>query len=209
VAGSMTRDDLVVLVADSNQEAVLDVLLRERRDSLRIRPVTFELRRHPGNDPGVYHEAAAFLRPYRRTHTHTIVLLDADWEGAPGTGPKLEATVVEALQRTGWPPADALVLAVEPEIETWAWRNVGALAGALGVDVATVRELAQAGGWWRNGMPKPDRPKELLEDVLRSTRTPRSSSLYARLARQLSLRGCQDASFGRLVEALRRWFPAP
>lgn len=205
---SASQGDLVVLVADTMQEAVVRALLVDRRDSLRIRPVTFEMWRHPHRDPGVYQEAAHFLRPYRQTHDHALVLLDAEWEGAPGAADALEANIGEKLRRVGWADGTFLALAIAPEIESWAWRSVATLAAVLDTHEAMVRGLAESAGWWRAGEAKPHRPKELLEATLRAVGKPLSSSLYARLAGQLSLRNCRDASFGRLSEALQRWFPA-
>lgn len=50
-------------------------------------------------------------------------------------------------------------------------------------------------------------PKEALERVLRESRLPRSSAIYGRLARRVSLRRCEEESFQRFCERLRFWFP--
>ena len=50
-------------------------------------------------------------------------------------------------------------------------------------------------------------PKETLEWVCRLSRTPRSSSVYPKVAGPVSLARCVDPEAMRLVESLRRWFP--
>ena len=199
--------DLIALVADSNQEAVLTALLDERRASLQIRPVSHDVLRHPANDPGVYSQAESFLRPYSRTHNHALVLLDCEWDGSPGDADTIEQDLANRLQRNGWRPDNSLVLAINPEIENWAWRDRTRLSHALGTDTTTIDALAAAGRWWPAGASKPTRPKELLQAVMRQVRRPRSSSVYAELARALSLHDCHDPAFRRLCETLRRWFP--
>lgn len=55
---------------------------------------------------------------------------------------------------------------------------------------------------------KPVRPKEAMEDALRSVRLPRSSALYRQLAQQVSLSRCTDESFLKLRKILQTWFSA-
>ena len=59
-AGYGMSKDLVALVADSQQEATLRTLLSRRHASLGIRPLTFDIDRHPHKDPGVFDEAPEF-----------------------------------------------------------------------------------------------------------------------------------------------------
>lgn len=62
-------------------------------------------------------------------------------------------------------------------------------------------------GWMRPDAVKPERPKEAFEAALREARRPRSSSLYKRLADNVSVLRCTDASFTDFCETLREWFP--
>ena len=67
--------DLVVLTADIQQEKTIEVLLRNRCHSLGIRPISFDIFRHPHRDAGVYFKAADFLAlylPLRITHMHWL-----------------------------------------------------------------------------------------------------------------------------------------
>jgi hypothetical protein len=69
--------------------------------------------------------------------------------------------------------------------------------------------LADDAVWqaWPDGQAKPDRPKEVLEAILKKNRIPRSSAIYKKITSKVSVQGCQDGSFLELLETLRNWFP--
>ena len=75
-------------------------------------------------------------------------------------------------------------------------------------DWETIKDLGDQTGYWQAGETKPSRPKELLEEVLRRTKTKRSAALYQQLAGRVSLEACQDDSFRHFREILQGWFPA-
>jgi hypothetical protein len=58
----------------------------------------------------------------------------------------------------------------------------------------------------KTAVGKPDRPKEAMEEALRRSRTPRSSSLYAELARKVGVQRCVDSAFQQFRDMLCRWF---
>lgn len=62
-------------------------------------------------------------------------------------------------------------------------------------------------GWLKDEGTKPERPKEALVAALRESRTPRSSSLYRKIASRVSLRRCADAAFLEFRGLLQQWFP--
>ncbi len=68
----MTKD-LVVLVADAQQETVVNTLLQERRQSLEIRAITFDIEKHPGKDSGVYSRGAEYCKDGLRRNRSSIV----------------------------------------------------------------------------------------------------------------------------------------
>jgi hypothetical protein len=72
------RLDLVALVADADAEWTLRTLLAKRAPALDIRPVEFRVIRHPDRDPGVCLRSAGLLRPYLRTATYALVMLDRE-----------------------------------------------------------------------------------------------------------------------------------
>ncbi len=199
--------DLVILVADIQQEKTIQTLLEERRHSLELGPVTFDIFRHSNHDPGVYREASAFLATFIGQYRYALVLLDVAWEGSPGDPAEIEQTIQTDLDRRGWRGQSA-VIALDPELEAWVWANSPHVPTELGMTWEQIRELAEREGYWSPDTAKPAHPKELLEDVLYRTRKRRSSALFMRLARHVGLAACQDAAFVRLRETLRAWFPA-
>ena len=72
--------ELVVLVADSQQEIVLKTLLEERHFSLGIRQLRksqdFDIYAHPQRDPGVYQQASKFLSVFLESYRYALVILD-------------------------------------------------------------------------------------------------------------------------------------
>lgn len=199
--------DLVILVADIQQEKTIQTLLEERRHSLELGPVTFDIFRHSNHDPGVYRQAGTFLGTFTHQYRYALVLLDVAWEGSPGDVAKIEQVIQADLDRRGWRNQSA-VIAIAPELEVWVWANSPHVPRELGMTWEQIKELAEGEGYWAPDASKPARPKELLEDVLYRTRKRRSSALFMRLARHVGLTTCQDAAFVRLRETLRAWFPA-
>lgn len=182
--------DLVILVADIQQEKAIQTLLEERRPSLGLGPVTLDIFRHSGHDPGVYREAGAFLATFTGQYRYALVLLDIAWEGSPGSAAEIEQTIQTDLDRRGWRNR-SVVIALAPELEVWVWANSPHVPTELGMTWEQFRELAEREGYWSPGAVKPAHPKELLEDVLYRTRKRRSSVLFMRLARRVGLAACE------------------
>lgn len=195
--------DLVVLVADIQQEKTIHTLLTERRQSLGLRQVSFDIFRHFGHDPGVYRGSDAFLAPFVRQYHYALALLDVDWEGSPGAE-QIERDIQNSLERR-W-QGRSEVIAIVPEFEIWVWANSPHVPRVLGMSWSQIRELAERKGYWPPDALKPTRPKELLEEVLYRTRKKRSAALFVKLARDVSLKECIDPAFVRLRDTLRKWF---
>jgi hypothetical protein len=51
------------------------------------------------------------------------------------------------------------------------------------------------------------KPKEAVHLLLRRYRAGVPMVVYTRVVENISVSGCQDPAFSRLVGALRRWFP--
>ena len=199
--------DLVILVADIQQEKTIQTLLDERQSALGVGSVTFDVFRHSGHDPGVYRQAGAFLAALAHQYRYALVLLDVAWEGSPGNAAEIEQTTQTNLDRHGWQGRSA-VIALDPELEVWVWASSPHVPTELGMTWQQIKELAAEKGYWSPDETKPTHPKELLEEVLYRTRRRRSSALFMRLARSIGLAACQDAAFVRLRETLQTWFPA-
>jgi hypothetical protein len=199
--------DLVVLVADVQQEKTLETLLKERSQSLGIRTITFDIYRHPRKDAGVYHEAADFLAAYRSPqYQRALVLLDWAWDGAPGNAAFIQQELLTRLQQGGWPGGRAQVIVLEPELEIWIWATSSHVPEVLRTSWDEIHILAQARGYWLAGHNKPSQPKELLEAILKRQHRPRSAAIFQELVRRVGFARCQDPAFLLLCQTLKAWF---
>jgi hypothetical protein len=199
--------DLVVLVADANIEFAIRGLLTRYR-SLGIRRVSTAVFRHPRRDPGCLRHGHDFLRSYPSRFAHGLVVFDRDGCGdETESRTELESRVEELLGVAGW--ADrAQAVVIDPELESWVWSNSPHVDTALGWTdrEPDLRTWLASEGLLVVGASKPDRPKEALECALRAVHKPRSSSIYHEIAAKVSLKGCLDPAFGKLVSVLQNWF---
>ncbi|MDE1953328.1 MAG: hypothetical protein KGL51_01480 [Betaproteobacteria bacterium] len=173
----------------------------------------FDLRRdllvaHGQNDPGLYTRANEFLQPYVSTHRHAVVIVDAEWDGSPGEH-AIAQRLNEHLVKAGWLENNGCAVVITPELENWVWQDSPHVCSALGYESAfsALRTELEIKGFWKPNEPKPDRPKEAVEWMLRRSRKAKSSAIYQQLATQVTARGCTDQAFHTLRNALHRWFP--
>lgn len=136
-------------------------------------------------------------------------MFDRDGCGRHGqTRQQLEAEVEKNLRSAAWGDRAACIV-IDPELENWVWSDSPHVDSVLGWEgrEPALRGWLQAQGYWNAGSPKPDRPKEAVEEALRNVRKPRSSALYQELAESVSLERCSDPAFLRLKTLLAKWFP--
>ena len=202
--------ELVVVTADNQQKRTVATLLLERWRALGIRQLAinadsdiYSLQ----NDPGVFHRAGGFLAVFARQYEYALVLIDAEWGGSPLSAEEIEEKIQGDLDRNGWEGRSAVIV-IDPELEIWVWSTSSHVPRLFGTDWETIKNLGHRTNYWQKGETKPSRPKELLEEVLRRTKTKRSAALYQQLAGRVSLEACQDDSFCRFREILQGWFPA-
>lgn len=207
MANRPERQDLILLVADSNQEHTVKGLL-SRPQALGIRKVRFNVARHPERDPGCLLRASEFLRPFRERYHHAMVLLDREGSGREGSlRRELERELEERLTADWDDRAAAIVL--DPELEIWLWSDSPHVDDVLGWQGRSpdLRSFLVERSLLAAGESKPSRPKEALEKVLRSVRKPRSSALYKQLAERVSFKRCVDPAFQRFCKTLQGWYP--
>lgn len=199
--------DLVVLVPDKNTEETIRALLQSRQEALGIRPLSFDVFVHPRRDAGVYREASEFLRPYQSQYRHALVIFDRDFAGGPASAQKGEKEVQDKLDQEGWQGRSAVVI-IDPELEAWVFSGSRHVVEELANDDEGL--FQQVIAQYVASSPqahKPQKPKEAMEELLRTFGIPRASAIYSRLAQKVSLRHCQDAAFGKLRSTLQTWFP--
>lgn len=154
-------------------------------------------------DAGVYGKAHEVLRLYEYSHEHAVAILDAAWDGNPGT----DAIKQHISQRMaeGW--KEFAVIVIEPELEAWLMKENGHLARIFRCP-ENYREILAAADLWPKGSTKPPDPKEALEYLRRRRKAPIGNPEFGKLAQAMSVERCQDPAFLQLRDKLREWFPA-
>jgi hypothetical protein len=206
--------DCFFIVADSNMEYTLrGMLSRDRYDlTLQCGMFAFDARQDllvavGDNDPGLFQRIETYVRPVRGSHSHLVVMIDAEWAGSPGAE-AIRTHILNGCVSSGWSKDDVAAIVLDPELETWIWQDSPIVQTAVGYSGGSLRQDLASSGAWPVTEAKPPRPKETLEAVLRRNRVPRSSALYHQVAKQISVRNCVDPAFVDLRASLQRWFPA-
>jgi hypothetical protein len=201
--------DLVVLVADADAAKVFGPLL-SRHASLRIREARFEVIDLPSaNDAWLVRHAHEALRGVGRSYRHALVVFDHHGSGFERhSGPSLEEQVERRLCESGWAEGAVAAIAIEPELEAWAWGRPDVLARFLNVPADVLRTRVRGLGLDARG--KAPQPKEALRWVCTElTGQPLPVAVLVGMARRRGrLDGCQDRAFRKLLRVLREWFPA-
>ncbi len=201
---SIQRNDLVVLLADKNMEAGIRRLL-QRPEALGIRSVSADLFVHPYRDPGILNEAHKFLAPLTEQYAYALVMFDRQGCGRVGSAEDIAREVQTRLDSAGW-IRRSTVIVLDPELEIWVWSDSPHVPLVLGMSSDDLESLLNEK--YRSGSQlKPNSPKEAMEEALQRSRTPRSSSIYSRLAQSVSVSRCTDKAFLRLRACLGEWFP--
>lgn len=200
--------DLVALVADKNMEFALRGLMT-RHQALGIRAPRFDIFVHPERDPGCLLKGHDFLTPFAGRYAYALVMFDREGCGRQAAGGELEEQLELRLATSGW-AGRAACIAIDPELETWAWVDSPQVEAAMGWRGRSpgLRSWLSETGFWTPDTPKPSRPKEAFEAALREVHLPRSSAVYQTLAQRVTLQSCTDRAFLKLKGTFSRWFPA-
>jgi hypothetical protein len=202
--------DLIVLTADTDMKVTVDTLLNNPH-KLGTHAITFDSYKHPQRDNGCYKEAENFLRPFTQQYRHALVLFDYHGSGVQA-GTALDDVyreLDERFARNGWPDNRAAAVVLYPELESWVWSTSPEIATCLGwEDDAALRTWLRDKGFLTDDAPKPDDPKQAMEQSLRMVRKRHSPAIFRKLAETVSIKRCEDTSFQRFLEIVRLWFPA-
>jgi hypothetical protein len=103
------------------------------------------------------------------------------------------------------------VIAIDPEIEAWVWSASPNVAQTLGwQNNDELKAYLVSKGVWNPNALKPSDPKEALKLACRAQKKKNqvdlNADLFAKLARTVGLKSCQDAAFQKLRQSLTRWF---
>ena len=198
--------DLVVLVADKNMQFALQGAL-DRPQALGIRPLTYEFRSHMGRDGGVRTTGADVLARETTRFNHALMLLDFEGCGQENDDALTLETQLDQKLNTAWGDrAKAIVIA--PEVDVWLWGNDNALREILHWPrEESIRDWLREKGFSFTADGKPVRPKEALDAMRPVHKQPRSSAMYEKVTKRISLKKCTDSAFIRLRTQLESWFP--
>lgn len=199
--------DLIVLVADKDIESAFRGVL-SRFESLRIRPISFDIFVHPQNDPACLKTSDQFLRTFINQYNFALVAFDREGSGRMDSRDVLEAEVEARLTLVGWQDRSAAIV-FEPELEIWVWSRSPHVDETLGwtKQPAALRSWLVEQNHLAEGQHKPKRPKEAMEAVLKKVKKPRSASIYLQLAQKVSLQGHTEPAFSKFLVTLQKWFP--
>jgi hypothetical protein len=201
------RSDLVVLATDTNMQFALRGIL-SRYQALRIRQLTQDIFVHTERDPGCLLHAQDFLRPLVNRYRYALVVFDHDGCGKEGLSrQELETDVERRLSENGWGDRAAAII-IDPELENWVWSDSPHVATILGWQDRTpdLRSWLKAESYLSVDTVKPRNPKSVMEEALRRSKKPRSSSLYHQLALKVGFERCIDPAFRKLKTTLQTWF---
>jgi hypothetical protein len=201
--------DLIVLAADGQMRAALERLLESRNGALRIRKISVAIPTHPLRDPGMIHSGPELLQAQRGNYRHALTICDRHGCGRDKLPREDIERLIEARLTSDWGDRAAAIV-IDPELENWVWADSPHVAEAIGWPggMPALRIWLRERGYLAEGQAKPSKPKEALEEALRTTRNKRSSSLYQSLAERVTLTGCADPAFLKLCATLQRWFPS-
>ena len=201
------RGDLLVLVADLDMEQTIKGLLA-RPKSLDMAPVKFDVRRHPNRDSGCRSGAVEYLRAFLCSYSYALVMFDLHGSGSHRAREETQWEIEEVLSRNGW-RRRAKAIVIEPELEAWVWNASNHVPRALGWDnnYDELKQWLEDIDCWPPDAPKPSDPKEAMRAALREKKRRVSSALFGRLAKSVTLRGCEDPAFTEFTDTLRSWFP--
>ncbi|MBA3624102.1 MAG: hypothetical protein H0W48_06565 [Methylibium sp.] len=200
--------DLVILVADKNTQFALRGALG-RPEALGVRAIAHEFRTHIGREGGVRTTGVDVLARESRRFAHALLVFDLEGSGADAqkSTDELERVLDAQLQVQWGPHAKAIVIA--PELDIWIWGADNVLKECLRWPLdGSIRSWLQDQEFSFDANGKPERPKEALEALVPVHRQPRSSALYEKIARRISLQRCNDPAFLRLRATLQGWFPS-
>ena len=198
--------DLVLLVADKNMQFALQGALG-RPQALGVRSFTYEFRVHMGRDGGVRTTGADVLAREATRFSHALMLLDFEGCGQEDDDALVVETQLDGKLRAVWGESGKAIV-IAPEVDVWLWGNDNVLRDALHwPQDGAIRSWLHVRGFEFNADKKPVRPKEALDAMRPIHKQARSSAMYEKVTKRVSLQNCTDLAFVRLRSQLQAWFP--
>lgn len=203
--------DLYVFIADADMEAVVRSVLA-RPQSIGIRPITSDFRRHTGRDSGMIKDGPELVRTFNLKNQFEKVILIWDYHGSGSKSQTQSRDDIRLrLRQVTWQDRSEAVVII-PELEEWIWHDQGALARLLKTNSAELQQQVQSFADKRNAAPASCRgkfPKELFEHCFyQAYRRKPLQEDFERIASTADLVAwATSATFGVFADILRNWFP--
>ena len=203
--------DLLVYVADADAMAFMRSVLNKPQ-ALGIRPLSFDIERHPQRDAGMVQSGAELVRMKKGRYHKALLMWDHHGSGRDRKQSPEDVgfEIQEKLNSFTWKNNSAVTVLV-PEIEQWLWCCPNAVAAHCEVTAEKLQKWIEERAEKLDQAPdalKLDQPKELFEYVMRDrlqrTISPRDFEEIGRRAGVAGLLEC--GTFRVIVETLRSWF---
>ena len=203
--------DLIILAADPTMQRTIRTLLEHRREALGISSFSVDVQAHRNRDPGCRTAAGDVLNPARHSHRKALVVFDFHGCGENHrSASQLESMLEQQFKDGGWEDDSIAFVVIEPELEAWLFgAPFRRIEDAIGWSQATpLKEWMISNGHLSAEQIKPRDPQTAIDAALQLQKEPRTSRMFANLARTVSLAHCQDRAFRKFRVTLQRWFPA-
>lgn len=204
--------DLFLLTADADALAFMKSVLA-RPEALGIRPITIEFMRHPMKDAGVVKDGPETARLYKGKCAKALMLWDHHGSGHETRYPADKSAVLiqERLAGISW-AGNSGAVALVPELEEWLWCAAPSVAHYFAVAHDTLQSwMNEYAGKKRLSVEEITKkyPKELFEYLcvskMKRSISPRD---FEEIGKGIKIGDlAQSASFARILELLRNWFP--
>lgn len=204
--------DLLVYVADADALGFFRSILN-RPQSLKIRPIEFDIERHPQRDSGMVQSGAELARMKKGRYQKALLIWDFHGCGREHkqTPEELISEIQNKLDSFTWKHNSSAHLLI-PELEEWLWANEKAIQSHLGIDESRLESWIQEFASKKKKSItdlKTHSPKELFEyiarDCLKRTISPRD---FEHIGNKISIPKLnQSPSFSSVHAKLKEWFP--
>jgi len=204
--------DLLLYVADADAQAFMKSILG-RPQALAIRPITFEIERHPQRDSGMVQSGAELTRMKKGRYKKALLIWDHHGSGRDHKQlpEEVRKEIQSKLDSFTWEDKSSVHI-LAPELEQGLWFCESALLAHCDLAADPLRiwleERSNKTGKSVDDL-KTEQPKELFEFVmrerLRRTISPRDFEEIGRRAGVNGLMECE--TFCSIVKILRVWFP--
>jgi len=198
--------DLFVLVADESMEKTVQTILEKRRESLGIKNITKNIMPHPLKDPGVYSQGVEFCRNFQREYAKFIIILDFKFSGSQRSPEEMREEMIDKAKSCGFSDNNFEIIVISPELEAWIWKSRRHMASLVGWDEGKLNDWLKKTFNLHNNKPK--NPKEVYLELLRVSRTQKSSDNFSKMAGIIGFKDCQDPAFNSFQAILLKWFKA-